>query len=178
MKNVFRHKSAYADVGPEWIERLKEIALTSPLRRSRLCLHKADDDMLHEMIIALAQDCIFPPHRHPSKTESYHMIDGRAVLILFREDGTAVRALLLTPPGQKGIFCFRLGTPAFHALLQLDDVAVFHEVTNGPFRKGEAVLAPWAPTGHLALREFLENAAISCGLPRELIKNQKTNIYR
>jgi len=173
MKTVFHHNSDYADVGLEWIERLKTVALTSPLRRSRLCLHSADDDTLHEMIIALARDCLFPPHRHPSKTESYHVIDGRFVLILFREDGTAARALLLTPPAQGGTFCFRLGTPSFHAVLQLDDVVVFHEVTNGPFKKGEAVLAPWAPAEQSALRIFLENAAISCGLSSELIRNGK-----
>src|SRR5262245_27723879 len=57
MQNVFHHGHDYADVGPEWIERLKTVALSSCLRRSRLCLHRSDDDSLHEMIIALARDC-------------------------------------------------------------------------------------------------------------------------
>jgi cupin fold WbuC family metalloprotein len=125
------------------------------------------------MIIALARDCLFPPHRHPSKTESYHMIHGRLVLIIFDDSGTPVRSSLLTPPGQEGIVCFRLGTPAFHAILQLDDVVVFHEVTNGPFRKGEAILAPWSPTEEIPLRIFLENAAISSGMPPGLLWSKK-----
>ena len=169
MKNVFHHKDDYADVGPEWIERLKTVALTSPLRRCRLCLHQSDDDKLHEMIIALARDCLFPPHRHPTKTESYHMIDGRFILIIFGDDGVPMRSLLLTPPERGGVICFRLSMPVFHAALPLDDVVVFHEVTNGPFKKDEAVLASWAPSEPSELRAFLEKAAISCGIPAGLV---------
>jgi cupin fold WbuC family metalloprotein len=169
MHNVFRHSSAYADVGPEWIERLKRTALNSPLRRARLCLHTSDEDTLHEMIIAIARDCLFPPHRHPSKSESYQMIDGRMVLIIFDDQGVPQRSLLLTPHGRGGLVCFRLGAPAFHAVLPLDETVVFHEATNGPFRKGEAVLAPWAPQQENELRSFLENAAIASGIAKDVV---------
>jgi cupin fold WbuC family metalloprotein len=163
MTNVFRGDDD-ALVGPEWIERLKKTALSHPLHRSRLCLHHSDDDHVHEMIIALARDCVFQPHRHLSKSESYHMIDGRMALLTFTDDGMPSYAILFTPPGGGGAVCFRLSKSVYHTVLPLDEVVIFQEVTAGPFKKGEAMLAPWAPTDPKELRIFLEHAAASCGL--------------
>lgn len=159
MQNVFRHHNEFALVGAGWIDRLKAASLQSHLRRARLCLHRSDDDLLHEMIIALARDCIFPPHRHPTKTESFHMIEGRLMVVIFDDGGAPLRSLLLTPPGGDGLICYRLCTPKFHAALPLDDVVVFHEVTDGPFVKSDAEFAEWAPKGRDELRMFLYNAA-------------------
>jgi cupin fold WbuC family metalloprotein len=171
MKNVFHNEDDYAVVGSEWIERLKITALNSPLRRARLCLHRSDGDKLHEMVIALARDCLFQPHRHAAKSESFHMIDGRLVIIIFKDDGTPMRSLLMTPIGQGGTLCYRMCVPRFHAILPLDEVVVFHEVTNGPFVKNNAVLADWAPNALNELRSFLTRAALSGSLPLD-VRNQ------
>jgi cupin fold WbuC family metalloprotein len=168
MTNVFRSNDGDAAVGSEWIERLKRTALTHPLGRSRLCLHHSDDDTLHEMIIAITRDTLFQPHRHLTKSESYLMIEGRMILIMFSDDGVPMRAILFAPPGQGGTICFRLSKSIYHALLPLNDVVVFQEATNGPFKRGEASLAPWAPTEIGELRVFLERAAISCGVRPEV----------
>jgi cupin fold WbuC family metalloprotein len=98
------------------------------------------------------------------------MIDGKLILIIFANDGTPMRSMLLSPPGKGGVICYRLCTPMFHAVLPLDEVVVYHETTNGPFVRNEAVLAEWAPADPLELRAFLENAAIECGSPPELFK--------
>jgi len=168
MQNIFHNQDDYAIVDPEWIERLKRVALQSPLRRSRLCLHRSEDDTLHEMIIALARDCLFQPHCHPIKSESFHMIAGRLVIVIFKEDGTPSRSLLLSPPGQGGVICYRLCIPAFHAVLPIDDVVVFHETTNGPFVKNEAILAEWSPKSPDELRSFLVKSALAGTLPAEI----------
>jgi len=173
-QNVFHNEDDYAIVGPDWIERLKTVALKSPLRRSRLCLHRSDDDKLHEMIIALARDCLFQPHRHPVKSESFHMIAGRLVIVIFEDDGTPVRSILLSPPGGGGVICYRLCTPTFHAVLPLDEVVVFHETTNGPFTKNDAVLANWAPKQPDQLRSFLVKAALAGKLPADIVRELKT----
>jgi cupin fold WbuC family metalloprotein len=164
MQNVFHNDRGCAGVGPEWIERLKVIALASPMRRSRFCLHRSDSDPLHEMIIALASDCIFRPHKHEAKSESYHMISGRMIFIMFNDGGTPMDAALLAPPGQSGTICFRISDPVYHAVLPLDDVVVYQETTSGPFRPGEATIAPWAPADPGELRAFLEKSAAAFGI--------------
>ena len=169
MENVFHNRDDVALVGPEWIDKLKSIALQSPLRRSRLCLHRSDDDTLHEMIIAIERSCLFQPHRHPFKTESFHMIEGRLVITIFDADGHVIRSLLMTPPGQGGMICYRMCKPDYHAILPLDPVVVFQETTNGPFVRGEAILADWAPSEAGALRAFLRRSAIAGGIPRALL---------
>jgi cupin fold WbuC family metalloprotein len=170
MQNVFHNTDDWALVGSDWIGRLKAAAMQSTQRRARLCLHRSGDDALHEMIIALCGDCLFQPHRHPNKTESFHAIEGRLGVVIYDREGTALRSLLLTPPGQGGLICYRLCTPAFHAVLPLDDVVVFHEITNGPFRQGDAITAEWAPSEPGQLREFLCRTAVAGGLPPELVQ--------
>jgi hypothetical protein len=53
-------------------------------------------------------------------------------------------------------------------VLPLDEVVVFHEITNGPFQQGDAVVADWAPHDPPRLRAFLHDAALASGLPAEL----------
>jgi cupin fold WbuC family metalloprotein len=164
MQNVFHSDQGYIGVGPDWIERLKDVALKSPLRRARLCLHRSDDDLLHEMIIVLTRACVFRPHRHEAKSESYHMIEGRMLFIMFSNDGAPSAASLLTPPGQNGTVCFRMSDSIYHAVLPIDDIVVYQETTNGPFTPHSATIAPWAPTEPDELRKFLEKAAASFGV--------------
>ena len=168
MTTVFHNEDDYAVIGPEWISRLKAAALSSPLRRARLCLHRSDTDNLHEMIIALAHDCLFQPHRHREKTESFHIIEGRLIVVIFKNDGTPERSLLLSPAGEGGAVCYRMCEPAFHAVIPLDPVVVFHEVTNGPFVPNAAIFANWAPEAGDELRCFLTRAALSGTLPAHI----------
>ena len=112
MQNVFHNADDIAVIGSDWIDRLKGIALTSPLKRARICLHRSDEDCVHEMIIALARDCLFPPHRHVAKNELFHMIEGRLGVVIFNDDGSTRRSFVLAPPGQQGSICLsprRLG---------------------------------------------------------------------
>ena len=66
------------------------------------------------------------------------------------------------------MICYRLCTPAFHTVLPLDDVVVFHEITNGPYSKNEAVMAGWAPDQLDKLYSFLIKAALAGTLPAKV----------
>jgi cupin fold WbuC family metalloprotein len=161
MPEVFRNDRKIVCVGEAWIRRLKEAAAASPLRRARLCLHRADGDAVQEMIIALCRDVLFRPHRHEAKSESFHVIEGELDVVVFGARGAPERVIRMGPPGSGRVVCYRLSASAWHAILPRSEFVVFHEATAGPYLPGEpAQFAPWAPTRPAALRAFLEAA---CG---------------
>ena len=99
MPEVFREKGDIVEIGSDWLARLKAAASESPLRRSRVCLHADDDAPVHEMILVLCQDTLFQPHRHLTKAESFHMIEGELDLVIFDEDGAPARMIQLGAAG-------------------------------------------------------------------------------
>ena len=159
MPEVFHNGEDIAQVGDDWIVRLKQAAAESPLRRSRLCLHRTNEDTVQEMILALCRDVLFRPHRHRNKSESFHIIEGDLVVLLFNDEGHVIRAIHMGPPGSGHVMCYRLCVPTWHAILPRSEFVVFHETTVGPFKSHDpAQFAPWAPVEPEALREFLETS--------------------
>ena len=132
-------------VSRETVLPLHENATRSDRRRARLCAHRSSEDLLHEMLIVLAQGSYVRPHRHPTKTESFHVIEGQASIILFEENGAAQRVIRLGDYRSGRTFYYRLNEPWFHTVLVESPVFVFHEVTNGPFDRADTIFAPWAP---------------------------------
>jgi len=156
MAAVFRHQEMVLGVGKDWIDRLKASARLEPLRRARLNLHHGDNDAVHEMLIALCGDTLVPPHRHPGKSESFHVIEGEILVVVFDDGGSIVRRFHLGPIGSGRDFIYRQATPVWHAVVPLSEFVVVHETTKGPFVKAECELPPWAPHGGEELRLFLD----------------------
>lgn len=159
MNEVFYNKDDVASVGEDWIQFLKRRAQQSPMRRSRLCLHRSPADVVQEMIIVMCKDVLFRPHRHRAKTESFHMIEGLLDVVLFSDDGLPEQSIRMAPLGAGITFCYRLCVPQFHAVLPLSDFVIMHETTTGPWVQDGAEFAPWAPVETNALRAFLEDSA-------------------
>jgi cupin fold WbuC family metalloprotein len=114
--------------------------------------------MVQEMILALRQDVLFRPHRHPNKTESFHLIEGALDIVVFDAGGTPLRKVELAAIGGGKSFYYRLNESLYHAILPRTPLVVFHETTTGPFVRTDADFADWAPQEPAVLREFLENA--------------------
>jgi len=123
---------------------LKSMAMKNTRKRIRLCAHPDTDDPLHEMIIVHARGAYIRPHKHPGKSESFHIIEGRLKVVIFEEDG-GIRDVLRMGKSGDQILYYRLSESLFHTVIPLSRTAVFHETTNGPFRRGNAVFAPWSP---------------------------------
>ncbi|MBI3252248.1 MAG: WbuC family cupin fold metalloprotein [Candidatus Omnitrophica bacterium] len=124
---------------------LKALAQANPRRRVRLCAHPSTDDTLHEMLIVHEQGTYVRPHRHPGKSESFHIIEGLADVVIFTDEGEISEVISMGPYSSDLVFFYRLGPSLFHTLLIRSLVLVFHETTNGPFRRADLVFAPWAP---------------------------------
>lgn len=127
------------------INELKEKANRNHRKRIRICAHKDITENIHEMIIVHEKSCYVRPHRHLNKTESFHIIEGKAEIILFNEDGSIDQSISMGDITSGLKFFYRLPPFRYHTILIQSDVLVFHETTNGPFRFEDTKLAPWSP---------------------------------
>jgi cupin fold WbuC family metalloprotein len=155
---VFYNTDDIAEVSPDWYERLKLNALGAKRKRSRLCLHRGDDDVLHEMIIVFHRDAVVRPHRHRGKTESYHIIFGELDIVLFDDDGRPTRIVSMGDLASGKTLVYRQSTPIWHSVIIRSEYAAIHEVTNGPFRVEENEFAPWSPEEDNQLRAYLDRS--------------------
>jgi len=139
------------------VARLNAAAQQNPRRRIRLCAHLNVDDRLHEMIIVHTKDTYVRPHKHVGKSESFHVIDGEADVVVFDDDGGVREVIAMGPFASGRPFFYRVAAPVYHTLLIRSDVLVFHETTGGPFRRADTLFAPWAPedADAPAVRRFL-----------------------
>jgi cupin fold WbuC family metalloprotein len=142
---VFLVEPPIGKIGENELALLKSTAMANPRHRARICAHPDSEDRLHEMVIAHAGRPYVRPHRHPNKSESFHMIEGRLTVVLLDDNGKVVDRVPMGPPGSGRVLFYRLSACVYHTVLFEDDIAVFHEVTNGPFVPGDAEFAPWGP---------------------------------
>ena len=120
-------------LGPEDVERLKDLAAAAPLRRARYCLHRSTQEAVQEMIIAFCSDTQVPIHRHRNKSESFHVIEGTLDVVFFDDQGRQCQVIRLGAPGSGLPFFYRLSAQTWHTVRLISPVAVIHETTRGPF---------------------------------------------
>ena len=142
---VFQTTGGMVQVKAEQLDAVKAAAAASSKQRARLCLHPGSDDALHEMLIVLNRGTYIRPHRHATKCESFHIIEGELDIVLFRDDGTIHEVVRMGPYLSGKAFCYRLMEPRFHTVLVHTPYVLFHEITNGPFDATASEFAPWAP---------------------------------
>ena len=69
------------------VDYLRKVAFGNPRQRARFCTHNSIDDKVHEMIIFHKKGTYVRPHKHVLKTESFHLVDGEADVLIFDEEG-------------------------------------------------------------------------------------------
>lgn len=136
---------AFVSVTDGFVDSLEHGVAATSRGRMRLCAHRAADEPIHEMLIALSKATYIRPHRHAGKSESVHVIKGHGDLVRFDESGRLHDVLRIGPHGSGYCFYYRMATPEYHTLIVRSDVLVVHETTNGPFRPTGTEFAPWAP---------------------------------
>ena len=82
---VFFAEDQIVRFGDQDTEFLKELAQRNQRKSVRVCTHKAEEDELHEMFIVHAHDTYVRPHKHLSKSVSFHVIEGQADVVIFGE---------------------------------------------------------------------------------------------
>jgi len=148
------------EITQEVVDDLKERALRSPRKRSRLCMHHSLDHVTHEMLIVFHKATFMPPHRHPKgKSESYHIVEGSMIVYFFDDNGNITRSINMKKAGGKGVFLYRLSNNEWHMPVPTSEWLVYHETYSGPFNKDFDVEFPeWAPleTDRQEISKFLK----------------------
>jgi cupin fold WbuC family metalloprotein len=142
---VFLAEGPISEVGAGEINILKAAVKASPRKRARINAHPDGEDALHEMIIAIDASSYIRPHKHPGKSEAFHIVEGEVDIVVFKDDGEIDRIIRLAAPGSGRAFYYRMSKPFFHTLIIHSDVLIVHEITNGPFRPEGTLFADFAP---------------------------------
>jgi cupin fold WbuC family metalloprotein len=132
-------------VSREEIRFLKARAGESSRRRATLCTHPNSDASLHEMLIVNMRGTYVRPHSHEGRSESVHVIEGCARLVLFDKGGAVTHVVPMAEVNTDATFYYRIPSGTIHTFLVDSEAFVFHETTSGPFRPGGMVCPEWAP---------------------------------
>jgi cupin fold WbuC family metalloprotein len=127
------------------VEALIEKSSETTRRRIRICAHAKSTDQLHEMIIVHEKGAYVRPHKHLGRSESFHIVKGRADIIIFNEDGSIRDIIQMGEYSSNHNFFYRLNDNLYHSMLIYSDHLVFHESTLGPFDPATSSFAPWSP---------------------------------
>ena len=97
------------------------------------------------MIIVFRRDSYIIPHKHVGKSESFHIIEGKAAVIIFDELGNVERIINMGEYHTGLTTTYRLNDNRWHTVIPMSEILILKEVTSGPFVKSESLVAAWAP---------------------------------
>jgi cupin fold WbuC family metalloprotein len=142
---IFYTDRSFVFLDPSAISFLKIEAKAHTMGRARICAHPNANAEQHDMLIVSHRDTYVAPHRHLSKSESFLIIEGRALVLLFSEDGKDIDKLPMGAADTSRPFYYRMPSRQYHSMSIETEFLVFTESTKGPFRPEDMENAPWAP---------------------------------
>ena len=123
------------EVSPDDLDKkLKQIALKSKRKQSRICLHKSDDSTIQIMYICHLKDCHVKIHKHLEFPEWIIFLKGKVNVIYFNNDGEKYKNLKIDTKLSNGPVTLFIPKDIFHTL-EFDENSFFLEVKQGPFKK-------------------------------------------
>lgn len=147
----------YTLFNTELLDRLSGEAQEKGRRRTNHNLHVDYNEPCQRFLNAVEPDSYIRPHRHltPPKPESFIVLRGRLLVLLFDDQGTIIHTFLLTPGGSA---CGAdLAPGLWHTVVALDPGTVFFEAKPGPYAVlSDKDFAPWAPAEGVAASPYLE----------------------
>lgn len=112
---------------------LKAAVAPEPGSAARICLHADAATPAQDMIVALRRGGAARPHRHATREETYHLVEGRLRLRFFDDAGQETGFCDLGGPDSGLPRFFRMPARTWHVTEPLTDLALFHESRPGPF---------------------------------------------
>jgi cupin fold WbuC family metalloprotein len=144
--DVYVTGETYPSVGTSEIDFLEGAISGSTRGRVRLCMHKHNEDRMHEMFISFEGTNYVRPSKHLGKDESLHVINGLAKYLFFDDSGRVndVVSLGAYSSPDRQFYC-RIPANTEHALIIQSDSISVHESTVGPFDRVDTVFSSWSP---------------------------------
>lgn len=106
----------------------------------RICLHKNSSSIHHDMIILQKKNNFYRPHKHLKKGETYHIIFGSMICLLFNNKGKILKKCFLKKDN-----IFRTPVNTFHTMIPTSRYVIYHESKLGPFlKKRDSIFPKWA----------------------------------
>ncbi|MBI4892753.1 MAG: WbuC family cupin fold metalloprotein [Acidobacteria bacterium] len=139
-------------------EEVRKQAEQSPRRRMNHNFHASMEDNPHPFLNVLLKGTYCRPHRHldPPKAESWVLLSGAALLLIFDDAGTVTGRYRLEAGGE--VCGIDVAPGVWHTVCALTEWAVIYEVKPGPWAPAtDKAFAEWAPEeGDPRAPEFLE----------------------
>lgn len=138
------------------MDSLAAMASENERKRIRLCTHENAESVLHEMFIIHERGAYVRPHGHRTRDESFHVLSGKADIVIFDEVGKLTKVIHLGDYASGKDFYCRLPKQTLHMVIIRSEVLVFCEATLGPFNPDDVVYPDWAPAdGHESVWEYV-----------------------
>tara|TARA_B100001250_G_C19796740_1_gene789069 strand:- start:746 stop:1261 length:516 start_codon:yes stop_codon:yes gene_type:complete len=105
----------------------------------RICLHKNSKSRHHDMIILQQKKNFYKPHKHSKKGETYHIIKGSMICVIFKDSGKIEKTCII-----KKNDIFRTPLNKYHTMMPLTNYVIYHESKPGPFlKKNDSIFPKW-----------------------------------
>ena len=117
---------------------LKEIAIASPRKQSRICLHKEDSDKLQLMYICHLKNCKVRIHKHLDFPEWIIFLKGKSQIIYFNNEGEELKSSIIDTKENNSPIIRLIPKQQYHTLQFYED-SYFLEVKQGPFNKNSTI---------------------------------------
>jgi len=106
--------------------------------------HSELSDPVQRLLNALEPWTYIRPHKHTTKEESFVLLRGTILAVVFNDDGTIRDHAVLCQ--KSGILGIEFEENSFHMLTSLETGSAVFEIKEGPFvPHTEGSSAPWAP---------------------------------
>ena len=136
---VFYAKEMPAVLDMQSIMLMKELAAYRGLPTFRVCLHEADDEQIHEMLMIHTQPQLVGPLKQNKTSLSYHMLDGAADIWLHDDTGAKTWTRHVDSNDDISARCVRLDANVFRSMQTLSPYSIFLEVASGHFKDSDTI---------------------------------------
>jgi cupin fold WbuC family metalloprotein len=133
-------------IDQDLINEVSQQAREAPRLRKNYNFHQAAEDTLHRMLNALEPETYVQPHVHknPDKREAFVILRGKAMVVIFDEQGTVTEKTIIAP-GEENLGV-EIPAGEYHTIISLESGTIVYEVKDGPYMvSDDKKFASWAP---------------------------------